>query len=911
MSKKILIIFTIIFVLIISGCRRNTDCDKGQHPNQEWVVVQDSTCTTLGKKNLVCTACEEIITTAIIQYKDHTPEIVSGYAATCTEDGHSESSICSVCKTVILESTILPARGHKYEIDYSNSTQEVITYKCKSCDDTYTIENTSDNLCTAGHKYSDWITTLEPTCESLGSKHKICTVCNVELEISPLPKIEHTEEVIEGVEPSCGQTGKTSGIKCSSCNAILKEQEIIEALEHKYVITNTVPATQGEDGYIEYTCSNCNDTYQTVISSNGNYDPMSPTIIMLSEFGADVTNNNGGVFVNNNEITISLGGEYDVYGGPFAGNIKVSLSQSDSAIINLRGVKIISSTTHPIYIESGDKVEISAKAETENYIIDDRTLTNTTDAVGGGIYSLVDLEIKGKGYLNVKSSYNNGIASTKDLEIKNLTLEVNAPNNALKGNDSLTIESGTITAISSTGDALKTENSDISTKGNQRGIITILDGTLNLYAACDGIDAAYDCVIDGGTININTEKYSKYSGDVSVSSSSVMYLRISSRVSALKNISEFYGMFITENNEKTLVKGVYTSANNKKYYKFNVPTGAVYVKYYAYNSPQSGGSTADPAFETDQLTISSAYDTYYINKVSGTKISGNLENFNSPSGGMGGPGGMGGGPMEGNPDSSLYSCKGIKADNSITINGGTITIKSHDDGIHTNSDVLLTNGNYGIASLTINGGVLDIYSDDDGIHADGTLTVNGGDVTINNSYEGAEGNYIYFVGGTVQIKSLDDAINAKTTLYFNGSNVYLDAGGDGIDSNGNIYMSAGVVLALGPTNGGNGVIDYGDRNCTFSFTDGLLLAVGCSGMNAKPTAGTGNTVSATTPSAPSVNSYLTVTSNGNIVAVIKITKSNQNYRVLAYNNTDYPSTTVSVTSSTDVALTNGLYYIAK
>ena len=74
---------------------------------------------------------------------------------------------------------------------------------------------------------------------------------------------------------------------------------------------------------------------------------------------------------------------------------------------------------------------------------------------------------------------------------------------------------------------------------------------------------------------------------------------------------------------------------------------------------------------------------------------------------------------------------------------------------------------------------------------------------------------------------------------------------------------------------------------------------------------TGNTVSATTPSAPSVNSYLTVTSNGNIVAVIKITKSNQNYRVLAYNNTDYPSTTVSVTSSTDVALTNGLYYIAK
>ena len=130
-----------------------------------------------------------------------------------------------------------------------------------------------------------------------------------------------------------------------------------------------------------------------------------------------------------------------------------------------------------------------------------------------------------------------------------------------------------------------------------------------------------------------------------------------------------------------------------------------------------------------------------------------------------------------------------------------------------------------------------------------------------------------------------------------------------LDSNGNVYMTAGVVLALGPTNGGNGVIDFGDRNCTFSFTGGLLVAVGCSGMNAKPTAGSGNTVSAVTTTSPSVNSYITVTSNGSVVAVMKITKSNQNYQVLAYNNSTYPSTSMSVTSSTNVTLTNGLYYV--
>ena len=141
--------------------------------------------------------------------------------------------------------------------------------------------------------------------------------------------------------------------------------------------------------------------------------------------------------------------------------------------------------------------------------------------------------------------------------------------------------------------------------------------------------------------------------------------------------------------------------------------------------------------------------------------------------------------------------------------------------------------------------------------------------------------------------------------------MYLDAGGDGIDSNGSIYMTAGVVLALGPTNGGNGVIDYGDWGSSFSFSGGLLLAIGCSGMNAKPTASSGNTVSATTPGAPSVGSYLMVSSNGNVVAVLKITKSNQNYRVLAYNNTEYPSTIVSVTTQINVTLTNDLYYVYK
>ena len=958
--------------------------------SSDWIIIKDSTCSTLGSKQKVCTICNEVITTAIIQYKnhiessdwiidanstctsagskhkecsvcnetimtevipakDHEEEIISGLNATCTEDGFTNYIICSVCDAHLTEPSLIPAPGHNYIIDEELSTELVLVYKCH-CGDSYEKQNESGSLCDDGHTESEWITTLEATCTSFGSAHKVCTVCDVELElkdleklphtdsewittleatcttlgsahkicticeaetaIKSLEKLPHTEEKVLGTPAKCEEEGLTDGVKCSKCDYVIKEQTTLPALEHDYKVTKTVYPTDGENGYIEYTCSNCNHTYQKVLEAGSGYDETLPTTIVLSNDVITISNNNGGVVVNGSEVIITLAGEYDIVGEINEGSILISLGEEDNAIINLRGMKLTSTTTNPIYIESGNEVDISAKVDTLNYIYDKRTAT-TTDMVGGAIYSLVDLDIKGKGYLEVTSTYNNGIATTKDLNIKNLTLEANAPNNALKGNDSLIIESGTIKAISSSGDALKTENSDISSKGNQRGIITIIDGTLDLYAACDGIDAAYDCIIEGGTINIYTEKYSTYSGDVTVNSTSTLYLRVSSRASGLSSISKYSAMFISEDNKTTFVNGTYVSANGKKYYKFDVPSGSSYVKFFAYNSSQTEGQSTNYAYATDQMTIPASYDTYYVNSAASSNLSGSWENYNAPTGGMGGPGGGMGGPMEGNSNKAAYSCKGIKADNSILINGGTINIKSHDDGIHTNSDVLLGTGNYGVASLTISGGNVTVYSDDDGLHADGTLTVDGGNVIISNSYEGLEGNYIYFKGGTVQIKSSDDGINAKTTLYCQGSIVYLDAGGDGIDSNGNVYMTAGVVLALGPTNGGNGVIDYGDRNCTFSFTGGLLLAVGCSGMNAKPTAGTGNTVSATTPGAPSIGSYLTVTSNGNVVAVLKVTKSSQNYRVLAYNNTAYPSTTVSVTTTTSVTLTNDLYYVAK
>ena len=233
-------------------------------------------------------------------------------------------------------------------------------------------------------------------------------------------------------------------------------------------------------------------------------------------------------------LTFTAIGEETVYSvsGTFRGNIVIDVGDGYKFDLELHGLSLVCNSANPITVKSGDEVAIKAKKDTENYIYDMRTAIDSADETlySGAIHSDVDLEIGGKGALTVVSENNNGIHSKDDLQVKNLTLFVACIDNALKGNDSVEIEGGNTTLIASGGDCIKTSNSDVSEKGNQRGNITITGGTHTLYAACDGIDAAYDVMIDDSTtvLNIYTDKYSNYSKEVTDTSSDVNYIRFTS-----------------------------------------------------------------------------------------------------------------------------------------------------------------------------------------------------------------------------------------------------------------------------------------------------------------------------------------------------------------------------------------------
>lgn len=183
--------------------------------------------------------------------------------------------------------------------------------------------------------------------------------------------------------------------------------------------------------------------------------------------------------------------------------------------------------------------------------------------------------------------------------------------------------------------------------------------------------------------------------------------------------------------------------------------------------------------------------------------------------------------------------KGLIANSETIIAGGIINIRSIDDAIHSN------------ATLSITGGELTCAASDDGIHANETLYITGGTITITKSYEGLEALTINIAGGNITILATDDGINAAGgndssgygglggdafgrpeestggSIVISGGTIQINASGDGVDSNGNIVICGGETFVSGPTNNGNGALDY---NGTGQITGGIFIATGASGM---------------------------------------------------------------------------------
>lgn len=183
---------------------------------------------------------------------------------------------------------------------------------------------------------------------------------------------------------------------------------------------------------------------------------------------------------------------------------------------------------------------------------------------------------------------------------------------------------------------------------------------------------------------------------------------------------------------------------------------------------------------------------------------------------------------------------GVTSKDDLVIGGGTLVVTAADNGLKGKDCVKMADG-----TVTVTAGGDGVKSTNDEDTARGFVSIDGGTLTVDAGDDGVDAQWYFRVmDGTVNVTSADDAFHRESDgligggtitvsedclIQINGGTIYVTAGGDGLDSNGNIELNGGVVYVSGPTNSGNGAIDY---ELGATSNGGTIIAAGPAGMAA-------------------------------------------------------------------------------
>ena len=215
----------------------------------------------------------------------HDEEIDQAVESTCTVQGKTEGSHCSVCAYVIKAQTAAPLKEHSYSKDWVTSDGEHWR-ECAVCHGETGRE---------AHTEDGGTVTKPPTEEETGVRTYRCSLCGYEMRTEEIEKLEpshthsypdrwtsdetehwrececgikadqaaHVEEPIPGTSPTCTQPGKTEGSRCAVCKKILTAQMEIPKTGHTVSDQWSYGTNYEEDlgHWHECTNDNCDDLF--------------------------------------------------------------------------------------------------------------------------------------------------------------------------------------------------------------------------------------------------------------------------------------------------------------------------------------------------------------------------------------------------------------------------------------------------------------------------------------------------------------------------------------------------------------------------------------------------------------------------------------------------------------------------
>ena len=296
-------------------CEVCTDTDPADHtcdvcgyaPTSDCVDTNDHLCDICDKTLSECadgededTLCDTCGTNLCVH---ETTEVKDAAQATCTENGYTGDTVCTVCGETIEKGTTIDSAGHSYESVTTDATctgEGRTVYTCTVCGDTYT-----ETINATGHSGGTATCTTKATCDVCGQEYGELadhsygtasyawtgyTAC-VATRSCIVDGCTHSETAEAAItsEVTTAATCKETGVRTytatysvdwatpqtttetiaidenahawdNACDTTCNGCGTTREITHSYNSVVTAPTCEAQ-GYTTYTCSTCGDSY--------------------------------------------------------------------------------------------------------------------------------------------------------------------------------------------------------------------------------------------------------------------------------------------------------------------------------------------------------------------------------------------------------------------------------------------------------------------------------------------------------------------------------------------------------------------------------------------------------------------------------------------------------------------------